>query len=282
MTTTVEEFDFFAEKHQTNNVYLWSTQLAVQMASIQLKQDDPNLECGLDEYLRMKYTKNIRRNLDARRYIKTRGKNGDSDDDSSTIQYPQTQALVTDLSQTRGIIYETVIVNEIRALEIFLSTLFRKYADKLAHESNVNEDVKDKSNKLLSKLKANPRASIPLRYIYALFPAIEALAKNTTHKKSHSPMLASANGVSCHQAIELWREIRNLIIHHDGVIYREFRDIYSDTYFRLRDERGLRPHGPLPLGQKLKLDIGHATFCLTSCYQMASVLNLAAAGKHET
>lgn len=275
-TLTDGPFKRFAERHESVNRWFRSTDVAYTAARMLALQKD-----GGEQALSI-LPKEWRWHATAKQYRGRYSEHGRA-----------TRATVADLLQDLKDgwvdLLEAVIVNEVGGLEIFL----REWAiDALraALAPGVSALTTSQASELsvmLTELAATPYASVSLRRIGKAFPTLKATLTATTHLRAFRPLLAPAAGdVTLEAVTDLWREVRNLILHHDRIVHERFARLYSNLWLALQmDARDRGAHliaRRCRTGLRLPLVTRHAVFCLTSCFQTAVVLYLATGGPTTT
>jgi hypothetical protein len=182
---------------------------------------------------------------------------------------------------------DSVVVNEVGALEMFLRewamAAFRAALEPRA--SRLTAKTKQSLVDALAELQSSPYKSVSLTQLGAAFPAVKAALDSTTHLGAFHPLLSPATGtLTCRSVANLWREVRNLILHHDRLVHERFVAQYAQLWYLFQTDA--RERGSLVVarrcrvGFRLPIDARHVIFCLTTCYQTAVVLHVATGGSN--
>jgi hypothetical protein len=263
-------FKAFAARHEDANRWLRSNDVSSRLARILAKQQDPTSP------VKVLFTSNRRRRDILKRYYGRYGGSGRSE-----------QATVADFLLDLGLGWEStlesVIVQETGALEMFIRewVLVAVRQAITASKSTSTGRVAELTN-VATDIQSKPYRTVSLTQVSKLFPALR-LALELTHLRTNRPFLSPLSGeITCRASVDLWREVRNLILHHDRIVHAKFYDEYGKLWLTLQQESRDRGVKLVPsrchIGKPLPLVARHAVFCLTSCYQAAVVLNLAAGG----
>ncbi len=185
-------------------------------------------------------------------------------------------------------VLEATIVKEVGALEMFL----REWSIEALNEAlkpgaaSLNRENKQKLQEALEVLISRPYESVSLTRIGELFPTLRTVLTGSTHLRALRPLLSPGTAdLTCQSVAGLWRDVRNLILHHDRVVHPRFKMKYDSIWSSLhRDarERGSTVRSrEVRIGNRLPIDDRHVVFCFTSCYQTAVVLHVATGADHE-
>jgi len=190
--------------------------------------------------------------------------------------------LLKDIREGRDELIEATIVKEVGALEIFLRewSIEALNAALAPGSASLNQKNQQRMQEALYSLMAKPYESVSLAKVGDLFPTLRSVLTGSTHLRALRPLLApGTEDLTCQSVAGLWREVRNLILHHDAVVHSRFADNYGRIWSGLHTdarERGSTVRVLSPrVGRRLPVDTRHAVFCFTSCYQTAVVLHLA-------
>lgn len=266
-------FKEFCHQHDTVNRFLRSTEVCYRFTRMHV---DPRDEADL-----------VRSLFPARwkRYDSLKNYRGRFEETERRNQ-ATLQDLKGDMSEGWDIILEAVVVKEVSAFEQFVRDWTLAAAMLQIQDQNTKLPAKQKTllSKLVNDLTANPRLSITLSRLAEYFPALITLLESTTHKRAIHPILsASRIGISCLDAAQMWREVRNLILHHNRIVHNDFYRRWSPIWGNITTDAkqsGRRiAIRPAMLGKRLPLVLRHTIFCLTTCYQAAVVFHIAASGE---
>jgi hypothetical protein len=265
-------FAEFTQRHEHLNRFFWSTDASYHLVHAQIASLADDLP------LRKLITSTFARQYTFAKYL-ARYQEGQ----------PRQRATVADLKRdlfqnVRHLAY-SLVVQEASNLEQYL----RDWTVEAAHielEALGNRQQK-RSEQLLSVLKDleyNSRLSISLRSLASYFPVVIKTLNSTTHKRSFTPFLSTPiPGVTCFDAAQMWREIRNLIVHRGGRLNADFVNAWSPIWQKIIDDAvssGSKvQRANLRLTKRIPLSKRHVVFCLATCFQTAVVLHIALGGK---
>lgn len=71
----------------------------------------------------------------------------------------------------------------------------------------------------------------------------------------------------------MWREIRNLIVHHDRVVHADFELRHKATWDANESSSRGEAARPLQTGVALPIDTIDVIFCFTPCFKTAELLH---------
>jgi len=270
--TPADVFAEFEKRHEHVNRFFWSTIASYHFAAVTTQSTSATTL--LQELLSR---------TDERRYLFRRylSKNRDVD--------PKARATVGDFQgdlKTNMIsLISAAVIMEVANLELFLRdwsvAAARVELPKLRGVSA--RARRSQLTGLINDLESNERLSMTLKTLANHFPAaIQAL--RTTHRRTPTPLLSvPIPGATCLDAAQMWREIRNILVHHDRRCHASFLRDWSPVWNALEKdiaEDGLgAAGGGLFVGSRLPLTKRHVPYCLSTCYQTAFVFFLAAGGK---
>lgn len=187
--------------------------------------------------------------------------------------------LVSDLRENGKGLLEATIVREVGALEIFLRE-WALAALSFALDPSITSHTSERVRKLEETRKSildRPYQSVSLARIVELFPAIGAVLSQSTHLRAVQPLLGEGSGdLNCQVVALLWRDVRNLILHHDRIVHQRFIQKFGPLWLAIQTDAKNRGKTIIPrpcrVGRPLPLVERHLVFCFTTCYQLASVL----------
>jgi len=267
-------FKAFATRHEAVNRWFRSTEISYRLGRM--------LAQGQDSAFPVKalFAHDFRRSDVLKQY---RGRFSES---GRTPQASIADFLL-DLRDAWGALLESVIVQEAGALEMFI----REWAlaaiqEALLASKSLPKDRKSELESVAHEIRIEPYRTVSLTRVARLFPTLQEALNSTTYLRSKRPFLSPATGdVTCRSVADLWREVRNLILHHDRLVHQKFYENYAGLWLALQKESRNRGAMLVPracyVGHPLPLVARHAVFCLTSCYQAAVVLHIAAGGSGE-
>jgi len=278
--TLVSPFARFLQRHGAANRWFRSTDVAYMATKMLAKQQEPAAlaQTLLPKKLRWKHT--------FRNYP---GRFPDQEHPSRA----SIRDLLQDLKEGWQAVLRATIVREVGALEIFLrewaiEALSAATAPGTPLRSTIRRELEDSLHELLS----DPFRTVSLSRIGGFFPGVRGVLNVSTHVRSQHPMLtAGSSDLTCQTVTEMWRDVRNLILHHDGVVHPRFATQHSAVWLALAKDAHERGRTlamrRCSTGQPLPLVTRHAVFCFTSCHQTAALLDQAmgrrtATGGHPT
>lgn len=262
-------FKGFWERHEENNRFLWNFRTSSLFVRGYIEGQGISLDTPLREFVRSELKGKWRKNINLKHY---RGPYIEGSDDRPELLLEQ---YIRDSERSGNLVYQSIIVNEIRGLEILINDIYSSIASYVIASQSADNKTKEKMRKILSRVESDERHSVALMQMADLLPTLGHLLKGSTYKREENPFLSTKiNGISCLDAVQMWKETRNLIIHRDGKISDAFSKRWSKTLISLlRDESNhnqtFRP------GSQLLVSLRHTTYCLTTCHQTAVVLYVA-------
>lgn len=267
---TAVEFKAFCQRHDAMNRWFRSADLSRRIARIHAQKYDPRSPAKL-------LFDHDRRREDVLKQYRGRF--------SELGRKPQASIadFLLDLRDGWETILESVIVYEAGALEMYIRGWALSAIEQALTSSKVSRTRSADLLQFKEQIQTTPYRTVSLDRIATLFPSLKLFLNSTTHVRSTRPLLSVASSdLSCRSVADLWREVRNLILHHDRVVHERFHERYSKIWFSMQEEaneqgRRIRPR-PCRVGTRLPLVSRHVVFCLTSCYQTAIVLYIAAGG----
>ena len=262
-------FGRFVQRHEAANRWFRSTNVAYMAAQMLAGERDSTAlaQTLLPQKLRWEYT-----------FQHYPGRHSDLERTSKAT----VADFLLDLREGWQALLRATIIREVGALEIFL----REWAtDALqaaitAEGASLQSATRQALRTALEDLTSDPFRTVSLTKIGGFFPAVKGVLTGSTHLRSLRPMLAPGTpDLSCQTVAELWREVRNLLLHHDGIVHSRFFEKHGELWMVLQKkarERGsaiaLRKS---EVGKSLPVVTRHVIWCFTTCYQTAVVLYLA-------
>jgi hypothetical protein len=266
---TNSPFGKFVKRHEAANRWFRSTNIAYMAAKMLAGERDPMAlaQTLLPKKLRWKHT-----------FQHYPGRHSDLGRTSRAT----VADFLQDLKEGWNAVLRATIIREVGALEIFLRDWATDalYAAITAEGASLRCATKQALRTALEDLTSDPFRTVSLTKIGGFFPAVKGVLTESTHLRSLRPMLAPGTpDLNCQSAAELWREVRNLLLHHDGIVHSRFVEKHGGLWMALQKdarERGsaiaLRKS---EVGNSLPVVTRHVIFCFTSCYQTAVILYLA-------
>lgn len=270
MNHVAEAFHDFARAHEYANRFFWSTDASYHLASH-----------AIDHLSGTTIARNVVPLNERRRYTfshyKARFEPG----------HPRTFATVADLkhdlAHNHRHLVKTTILEAVSNLEHYLNKWIRIAVSAELRSRKLADGRKRSLVGLMDTFEQNYRKSMSLPELDRYFPALGNILRSTTHKRTYTPLLSvPIAGVTCLDAAQMWREIRNLILHHGGRCHADFVKKWGAVWESIIDDearrgkkvgaRKLLVDATLPIGKR------HVTFCLETCYQTAVVLFIAGGG----
>lgn len=271
-------FELFALEHDRISRFLHATEHAYRLATDAACKVDPSLP------LRSLFPKTSRlRRLDSlKRYISR-------ERTPETRPPAKVQDFLKDLSDSWDHLYEAVVVQEVGVFELYLREWSWCAASvELEHPPRgASPERLECLNSLRKRLSSAVRSrSLTLNEFVDHFPRVGLELQKSPHWRTRVPSFEeAAPGLSAFDVTQMWREVRNLIIHHDRLVHQDFLNGPGKVWQQMEAEAihtGKRlVERPLHLGKKLPLVLRHVLFCLTTIYQAAVVLYLAWPGGFE-
>lgn len=268
-------FEEFAQRHEHLNRFFWSTDASYHLANAHiasLPRDRPVRELVArtqgTQYTFAKYLARYQ--------------------EGQARQRATVEDLKHDLSQNVRHLAYAAIVQEATNLEQYLRD-WTMVAGRL-ELVRIGEKRSERREQIVGVLKdldRNSRLSMSLRSLGSVFPAVLKTLGSTTHRRSFTRLLSTPiPGATCLDAAQMWRDVRNLIVHRGGRLYADFVNTWSPIWERIIDDAAkggsrvqrthLRPGWRIPLSKR------HVVFCLATCFQTAVVLHIAVGGQPPT
>jgi len=266
-------FGIFEHHHVLINRFFHSTEISYRLTNMYVNPfENTRLVCSL-------FPKKWKRYDSLKQYL-TRLEEGAAKKEKGNIS-----DLKEDISDNWDTLYESVIIKEVSAFEKFVRdwALTAANMEISTQGRGLPEDRKSLLKKLIDDFSINSRINISIGKLADFFPTVTNILNSTPHTRTCHPLLSAPRfGISCLRAAQMWREVRNLILHNDRIVHQEFMRNWSKTWLDIAREARSSGHliaiRPAQIGQKLPLVFRHVIFCLTTCYQAASLLRLATEG----
>ena len=262
-------FKRFWERHEQNNRFLWGTRTNSLFVKGYIEGHDISLDTPLKEFVRAELKGKSRKNINLKHY---KGPYVEGNDERPELLLEQ---YLSDGKRNAKLLYQSIIVNEIRALKLLINGAYELLAKYVISSNSVDEKTKDKMRKILNRVESDERYSVALMQLADLLPTLGALLNGSTYKREKNSFLSTkVNGISCLDAVQLWKEARNLIIHRDGEVSNHFSNRWSKTFLSVMRNASNQNRKIVP-GSRLSISLRQTTFCLTTCHQTAVILYIA-------
>lgn len=265
-------FKSFTERHEAVNRWFRSSEIAICLARIHTENYDGAVQVR-------KLFKNDNRPRETTKQYRGRFSEEGRAPEASVDDFN------LDMKEGWQSLLESVIVQEVGALEMFLREwMLAAIEEALTSSHRVSPTRVKELNTMATEIKLDPYRSMSLSRVASTFPTLRHALETTTHLRSTRPFLSTASGsLSCRAVADLWREVRNLILHHDRIVHHKFFSNHSQVWLEMQTEAqsrgGLISPKQCKVGAQLPIAVRHAVFCLTSCYQIAVLLHVAANGE---
>jgi len=266
-------FKEFWTRHEANNRHLWSSRIAAQFVRAYIEGHKIDPSTTIKTFLRENLKAQLHRNINIRHY-----KGPYVEGVKKRVEVSVAHFLDDLEGISSDLMYESVVVNEIRALELLLKAVFETVAPYVLESDSVQPNTKRMISQRLTKVSGNERARVGLNELSSLLPNLGVVLDSSTYKREENPLLSTKiNEISCMDSVSMWREVRNLIIHHDGKVNKRFRDRWSHIYLAILGDR-IPTSKVLPVGAPLLIRLRNVLYCMTTCYQTCVVLYVALGG----
>lgn len=266
-------FKQFWTRHEANNRHLWSSRVAALFVRGYIECHAIDTNTTIKTFLRENLKTPWRKSISIRHY-KGQYVEGVEKREEVTVAH-----FMDDLKGiSSDLMYESVVVNEIRALELLLNSLFETVAPYVLESDSVRPNTKRMVLQKLTRVSGNERDTVSLKELSSLLPNLGVVLASSTYKREENPLLSTKiNGISCMDSVSMWREVRNLVIHHDGKVNKRFSDQWSHMYLAILGDR-VPTSKVLPTGTPLLIRLRNVIYCMTTCYQTSVVLYVALGG----
>jgi len=264
------KFKRFWTNHENNNRFLWSTRVAMLFTRGYIEGHNINPQTTVKSFVRDNLKGQWRTNINLKHY---KGPYIEENDDRPELIV---EHLMNDLEHiSSDCLYHSIIVNEIRALELLINGVFETISSYILAKNSTDNENKESIKKILQRINSNERYSVSLKQVCSLLPNIAALLNGTTYKREANPFLSTkVHCLSCMDVVSMWKEIRNIIVHHDLKATPEFSKRWSKMFLTIMTANANNTKVISP-GGKVVIRLRETMFCMTTCYQTAVVLSIA-------
>ena len=269
------QFKRFWKQHEENNRFLWGMRSSSLFARGYIEGHELDAKMPLKTFLRDELKGHWRKSINLKHY-KGPYVEGAEERPELLIEH-----FMLDMKRNSKHIYQYVIIGEIRALEILLNGIYHSIASYILASDSVDESSKLRIGRILNRTQTDERYSVALKQLADLLPTLGALLEGSTYKREKNPFLSTKiNGISCLDAVQMWKEIRNLVIHRDGQVSHNFSRRWSKKLIGImrddsKDSRVIHP------GSRISISLRQTMFCLTTCHQTAVLLYIASGASNE-
>jgi len=257
-----DPFQVFWDHHRHMNRFLRSTEMAYTLSVSRIRQEGTRLSAPLERLFPPEDvpSESLSRYWPIEAEPRRR----------STAPVPVGDFL-GDLERDWETLFESVLVRYLGGFEIFLKTWAWHAADTSAGREALAS--------LRRSLETDVRSSPNLRAIVRILPVIQQILTNTPHiyrsREGTAPERPEETGLNCFDVAEMWREVRNLVVHHNRIVHADFLEGTAPTWEIV--EADARGDGPAVLrspviGQPLPLDLQDVVHCFTTCFRTAEIL----------
>lgn len=165
--------------------------------------------------------------------------------------------LLRDMREVDRRLQDAVIIYYVGAFERFLSNWCRDAEIRPARDTSHRRILE---NMLRDVSKKGDRWSINLKGAADAFPEIKD--RLTASFPTHRPLANVPPAWDCFTVTEMWREVRNLVVHHDRVLHQSFIAKVGPHWTGYRSSFQAKP-AKLTAGHKLPLGYRDVVYCFT-------------------